>query len=346
MLAHLRLASRPVRSCSRPLPRLECRKLSSSLLRQSSLAPEPPSEEPEPALEAIAEAPESQGGLGEEVTKPETYNEFIEAIGASFKNAQPRNWLGGEVPFPMNPSFRPPAPISDAQRSRIYAEFMMDPETNSVRALSQRYHLSLKRVDAILRLKGLENAWIKIFSFLYQEGKTIQTGFTQGMEKILGVKQDEDVRNSLANGQHDWTRYDVHEADTLEEEEKRDASRQRYQRLYWESVPEDGREPIVPASLEDAKKKARNFRKMDESLKSMPKVMPRIKDTDTIKTPRHKVQISTKPGRPTIRFVDVGGKFVDLDERLHRIARAERRSKIKEKKSVEKKSFGSERRAH
>jgi len=39
---------------------------------------------------------------------------------------------------------------------------MADPEANSVRSLAGRYHLSIKRVDAILRLKGLEKSWIKV----------------------------------------------------------------------------------------------------------------------------------------------------------------------------------------
>ncbi|KAF9446126.1 hypothetical protein P691DRAFT_804711 [Macrolepiota fuliginosa MF-IS2] len=39
---------------------------------------------------------------------------------------------------------------------------MADPKKNSIRVLSQRYHLSLKRVDAILRLKGLEHSWYKV----------------------------------------------------------------------------------------------------------------------------------------------------------------------------------------
>ena len=53
------------------------------------------------------------------------------------------------------------------------------------------------------------------------------------MEKILGVPKSSE--------QQYHTRYDVREADSLEEEERRDSARQRYQQLYWESVPEDGR---------------------------------------------------------------------------------------------------------
>lgn len=44
----------------------------------------------------------------------------------------------------------------------MYKAFMEDPLANSVRALSERYHVSLQRVDAILRLKGLEASWVKV----------------------------------------------------------------------------------------------------------------------------------------------------------------------------------------
>ncbi|KAF8240766.1 hypothetical protein L208DRAFT_1383682 [Tricholoma matsutake] len=62
----------------------------------------------------------------------------------------------------MNPTFKPPPPVSDAVKTAIYEAFMQDPIKNNVRSLSQIHHLSLKRVDAILRLKGMENAWIKV----------------------------------------------------------------------------------------------------------------------------------------------------------------------------------------
>lgn len=65
-------------------------------------------------------------------------------------------------PFPLNPSFKPPTPVSDALRNTLYESFMDNPKANSVRNLASRYHLSIKRVDAILRLKGLEESWIKV----------------------------------------------------------------------------------------------------------------------------------------------------------------------------------------
>lgn len=44
----------------------------------------------------------------------------------------------------------------------MYDEYMADPIKNSVRELAQRYHFSIKRVDAILRLKGMEDRWLKV----------------------------------------------------------------------------------------------------------------------------------------------------------------------------------------
>lgn len=39
---------------------------------------------------------------------------------------------------------------------------MEDPTDNDVRTLSERFGLSIKRIDAILRLKGLEAHWKEV----------------------------------------------------------------------------------------------------------------------------------------------------------------------------------------
>ncbi len=64
----------------------------------------------------------------------------------------------------MNPSFRPPPPISDYQREIMWKLFSRDPKAFSLRRLARRFNLSRKRVDAILRLKGMEKDWIKVRS--------------------------------------------------------------------------------------------------------------------------------------------------------------------------------------
>ena len=70
----------------------------------------------------------------------------------------------------MNPSFKPPPPISDKTKDFIYERYMSNPKRFNVRVLSLAFGISLKRVDAILRLKGLENSWKEVsigFSFLF-----------------------------------------------------------------------------------------------------------------------------------------------------------------------------------
>ena len=44
----------------------------------------------------------------------------------------------------------------------IWQEYMVNPNESRVRVLAQRHGLSIARVDAILRLKGLEEHWIKV----------------------------------------------------------------------------------------------------------------------------------------------------------------------------------------
>lgn len=41
---------------------------------------------------------------------------------------------------------------------------MHNPKTYNIRHLSRTFGISLKRVDAVLRLKGLENSWDKVRS--------------------------------------------------------------------------------------------------------------------------------------------------------------------------------------
>ncbi|RXW17044.1 hypothetical protein EST38_g8818 [Candolleomyces aberdarensis] len=269
---------------------------------------------------ATVDSPESKASSFDDLAQPDepgtgptTYAEFLDQVAWKYKFAEPQNWLGN-TPFPMNPSFRPPPPISDAQRETMYKEYMSDPQANSVRVLSQRYNLSLKRVDAILRLKGLERAWRK--------GKQLQTGFLSGMELLLGATTHKAVHMNFRDA-----RYDVQEADMLEQDENRDASRQRYQRLYWESVPEDGSEPIVPGSLEHAHQKALQYAKRADEFKAIPELMPRVPDTKYMKRPKEKLIRLEREGRPALEFIDVGARFMDVNERIRRIATAGRKSR-------------------
>ncbi|KAG6831323.1 hypothetical protein H0H92_011238 [Tricholoma furcatifolium] len=321
MFSSLRLAPRCVRPCARPsIQRHSIRSISSTHSKRAEFTPEPPAaeyDETDAIDDVMEEMEEAEKKAKAETREPETYKEFMMSAGETFRKAnKPNKWLGGD-PFPMNPSFKPPPPISDSTRTSIYELYMKDPVANDVRALSQRFHLSLKRVDAILRLKGMEADWVK--------GMTLQTGFRQGMETILNVPDQ--VMKIDAN------RTDVHEADMLEQDENRDAARQRYQQMYWESVPEDGREPIIPASLEHAKTTAKRFTAQRDAFKSSRRFVPRV-DDPTTQTPE-KVQVISKNGRPSVKFVDVGGHFINVNERVKRLNAAARNRDIAVRKADE-----------
>jgi hypothetical protein len=64
--------------------------------------------------------------------------------------------------FPMNPLFKPPY----LSRTTLYQKYMADPLKNSVRELARPHHLSMKWVNAILQLKGLEESWVKASVYL------------------------------------------------------------------------------------------------------------------------------------------------------------------------------------
>lgn len=59
----------------------------------------------------------------------------------------------------MNPSFRPPVPISNGTRIQIYSDFLSGKTEQEIAA---DYGLGVSRVKAILRLKKLEQLWVKV----------------------------------------------------------------------------------------------------------------------------------------------------------------------------------------
>ncbi|KAJ3507914.1 hypothetical protein NLJ89_g6037 [Agrocybe chaxingu] len=303
-------------------------------------------------MDDLMGSPQSEG------SEPANYREFMEKIGYKYRYASPKHYLG-EQPFPMNLSFKPPPPISDAQRDAMYKIYMMDPKRNGVRRLAKRTNMSIKRVDAVLRLKGLENAWKK--------GKQLQTGFQVGMDKLLGaqthsvvdnlykvVAESEallkkrlrprfgfDHPNSIEHADFEQPdvnveRADAHRADMLEEDEQRDAARYRYERLYWESIPESAREPILPTILQHVKQRA-ELKKLENDIKANKKYMTPGPALPFLKRPSKPVFVKSRLNRPSTKFVDVGAQFMDIDERIKRIAVSDRKARIRASKAAEKK---------
>lgn len=44
--------------------------------------------------------------------------------------------------------------------------------------------------------------------------------------------------------------------------------------------------------------------------------------------------VATRENRPDVKFVDVGGKYIDVKDRRRRIAESERRSRLREKRQL------------
>jgi hypothetical protein len=279
--------------------------------------------------------PELIGEEGGET--PRSYRQFMDTIGYQYRFATPRNWLGRNGPFPMNPSFRPPPPISDYQREIMWKLFSKDGQKFSVRRLAKRFNLSIKRVDAILRLKGMEQDWIK-------QGKQLQTGFLQGMERLLDAQTHNAITRMIDvlvdtknTAELDVLpeRMDVHKADMLEQEERRDATSYRYERLYWESVPEDADEPVLPNILQHVKKRAEVKRILEERRKKE-RFTKSVPNTRFIRRPKNDVLVKYRKYRPATKFVDVGAEFINVKELTKRTLTAARKARLRGRRAAQK----------
>ncbi|KAF9409060.1 hypothetical protein BGZ94_002090, partial [Podila epigama] len=111
------------------------------------------------------------------------FHQWLQTEGARFATPSfsGTNYIG-DTPFPMNPLFKPTPPLSDHTKEEIYAYHMSDKTEWTPRKLGMKYNISMKRVEAILRLKHLEREMVA-------DGFVPQQNFTRGMEQLMGVKQ-------------------------------------------------------------------------------------------------------------------------------------------------------------
>ncbi|KAL1748933.1 eukaryotic mitochondrial regulator protein-domain-containing protein [Schizophyllum fasciatum] len=327
MFSRVQVCARALRSAppSSSTPARAARRICTTSVCHAEDAAPPPQNEPaladsappEAAAEARRELPKDDDG---EQHIPRTYKEFMQTVGQKYRDVDinnKNNWLSADKlsPFPMNPSFRPPPPISDGKKELMWTLFHQDPDANSQLALSRKFGVSLKRVDAILRLKGLEHA------MKAEKPDSLQTGFQKGMEVLLGSEQAQVNANKYAlQSMPDPTYYNQTEADQLELEENRDAQRQRYVRMYWESIPEDGREPVVPAALKHAQEDAIRHAQMAERAKE--KLVPKLPETFELRRPE-KVQVIEARKKAPLVFKDVGAKFMDVERELQRLKQSQ-----------------------
>lgn len=110
----------------------------------------------------MAQQPGRGGRAGRGALPP--YKQWIRGAGrAAFEKPPPGRgpfWIG-ETPFPLNPSFKPPAPLSHSVKMAMLNLHWSDPHKNSVHTLSSRFRVPVERVTAVLRLMALETEYQK-----------------------------------------------------------------------------------------------------------------------------------------------------------------------------------------
>ncbi|KAJ1667713.1 hypothetical protein IW140_001229 [Coemansia sp. RSA 1813] len=117
------------------------------------------------------------------------YKGWLIQNGDKYKEMKPgkTNYIGGNTtaPFPLNPWFRVRAPLADVVKEQIYKDYLANPTKVTPRILGDKYKVSIKRIEAILKLKAIEHHMIK------HDGFTAQRKLTTGMESMLAVRGTE-----------------------------------------------------------------------------------------------------------------------------------------------------------
>ncbi|KAJ1818064.1 hypothetical protein LPJ75_001545 [Coemansia sp. RSA 2598] len=156
-----------------------------------SLEDEPQMLRAEP-IESMVEADE--GGKKAKIERTLGYKGWLIKEGGAYKNMRPgrTNFVGhGTKPFPLNPFFRPRPPVPDTVKEAIYADYLRAPETFTPRFLGEKYAISIKRVEAILKLKAIEHQMV-------ESGEIVaQKKLTANMESMLGVASLKTITEAL-----------------------------------------------------------------------------------------------------------------------------------------------------
>jgi hypothetical protein len=246
------------------------------------------------------------------VMKSAGYKEWLKKEGSAFRDFPRRGspWLGGDVPFPFNPTFKPPPPIGQGVRDAIFFSHSVDPEKNDVRALSARFGISIKRIEAIIRLKSLEEVHRK-------DKRPLQTGFLAGMEYYLRVPTSQRTVSPGMNTPIDLTdRLETQDGDFAADSMTSNSNTsQRVTRSYFEMVDEGSR-PVVPDAVDAHHQKQLQHQ---EARRINSDAQPSF----IYKAP------GAPPSRGLFEFVDVGNKFSDRKDMKIRDKEAARRRLVR-----------------
>ncbi|KIM32941.1 hypothetical protein M408DRAFT_189572 [Serendipita vermifera MAFF 305830] len=291
---------------------------------------------------SFAEAAEEHEGANESESsrKQGEHTRWLLTQGQQYRrpNENGPNWLGGSVPFPMNPSFKPPTPISDKVRTQIFNLYMN--ENMGEQELSSRFGLGVSRVKAILRLKKLEQLWIK--------DRVCQRRFQADMERYLGVPapsaerdrpvvKDRQVSNQI---DVDFDKFSIGKSKHL-------------QRVFFEVVPE-GEYPPLAQYMDMEEAVAEQAEQMGATEKAFARARALVvvpastlqKDgTPSKPATRYQWFYPNRAGRAPHTFVDVGHRYLQKSDTLKE-EQSLHVSAAEEKNADQKHQLGMAREAH
>ncbi|CAE6443000.1 unnamed protein product [Rhizoctonia solani] len=207
---------------------------------------------------------------------PQAVEGWFRGEGLPYLNPTPGkpNWLGGNIPYPDNPTFKPPPPLSDVVKTSIYDRYLKSPQlaasnseshNQTVRTLSEQFGVSIARIEAIVRLKNYERQ--------YQKGKKLQHAFQRGMESYLGVHPEID-RAIVSDSRVDPLEINVTRQRTADVDNEISGTANRDQqrggaarRVWWEMVEDaPDSQPVVPGIVAKGLESYRN--KLSEDQKA------------------------------------------------------------------------------
>ncbi|BEJ11203.1 hypothetical protein CspHIS471_0106250 [Cutaneotrichosporon sp. HIS471] len=107
---------------------------------------------------------------------------FFRSYGDQFRvqpEGQPAKWIGGNIPYPSNPSFRPPPPLSNDLMD-VLSEDLLQPGA-TVGQVAEKHNVSKARLEAVKKLKMVEAEFVR-------QGLPLQHAFHNRMEVLLNVQ--------------------------------------------------------------------------------------------------------------------------------------------------------------
>ncbi|CAE6401107.1 unnamed protein product [Rhizoctonia solani] len=215
---------------------------------------------------------------------PQTVDSWFHGEGLPYLNPTPGkpNWLGGSIPYPDNPTFKPPTPLSDVVKTFIYDQYLKvlqpavsksESHAQTVRTLSEQFGISIARVEAIIRLKDYERQYQKVSVHAsgtianrrrLAQGKKLQHAFQRGMESYLGIHPERDralvsdrVKASEINAARQRTaEVDNEISDAADRDQQKGGAARR---VWWEMVEDvPGSQPIIPGIVSRGLENYRN----------------------------------------------------------------------------------------